>query len=419
MELDNELIPEEKKNAEETVTAAEAEVPAASGEPEKKKKKRRRQIHEVTAENDIRYRGPLSYRHLKILGWFCIIISQIAVVEQLKEHVTGNAIPFFCNDRIISLFTFAALPLLLISIFSVLLQKRSNYRSTLVINGALALGMIGLFMLIYHRYILGLAGAFFNTANQSAADAFDDMMSTIPSFRGFLTFNIFIDVFLCVLVMFFLDYTPKHFFTGKKLLIFRSFVIIPLIYELACILIKIMATERFITLPFWVSPLLTTKPPMSILMFLSIVRFIKIREKKYLATGKSIEEYHEFLKTNTNSFQFSRHLILTVTVYSLLDFLLLIFLTAIDLVVLGRLDASDLPLALAESLAKVNSWGFGGTAGMMDLIPIILLFSYTRTHKQKLIDAAIPVVSVIVIVLVYLDGGFQLIQGVLRNSGTI
>ena len=39
------------------------------------KKKRRLRIHEVTHENDIRYRGPLSYQHFQILGWLCIVLS--------------------------------------------------------------------------------------------------------------------------------------------------------------------------------------------------------------------------------------------------------------------------------------------------------------------------------------------------------
>ena len=43
-------------------------------------KKRRLKIHETTLENDIRYRGPLSPTHFKVLGWLCIVVAQIAVL---------------------------------------------------------------------------------------------------------------------------------------------------------------------------------------------------------------------------------------------------------------------------------------------------------------------------------------------------
>lgn len=36
--------------------------------------------YERTRENDIRFRGPLSYRHLMVLGWLCISFKVIAVL---------------------------------------------------------------------------------------------------------------------------------------------------------------------------------------------------------------------------------------------------------------------------------------------------------------------------------------------------
>ena len=41
---------------------------------------KRRKLHEYSAENDIRYRGPLSYQGFQILGWLCIALSQVVVV---------------------------------------------------------------------------------------------------------------------------------------------------------------------------------------------------------------------------------------------------------------------------------------------------------------------------------------------------
>ena len=43
-------------------------------------RKKRVKLHEVTSENDIRYRGPLSFFHFQILGWLCIVLSQVALI---------------------------------------------------------------------------------------------------------------------------------------------------------------------------------------------------------------------------------------------------------------------------------------------------------------------------------------------------
>ena len=40
----------------------------------------------------------------------------------------------------------------------------------------------------------------------------------------------------------------------------------------------------------------------------------------------------------------------------------------------------------------------------------MLLFSYTRTYKNKMLDTFIPFAGIILIALVYLEGGYQLLR---------
>ena len=42
--------------------------------------KKFRKLHEYTVEHDIRYRGPLSYQSLMILGWLMIVFSVVRVL---------------------------------------------------------------------------------------------------------------------------------------------------------------------------------------------------------------------------------------------------------------------------------------------------------------------------------------------------
>ena len=44
------------------------------------KRRKRIKLHEVSLEEDIKYRGPLSYRHFRIFGWLCIALSQVVML---------------------------------------------------------------------------------------------------------------------------------------------------------------------------------------------------------------------------------------------------------------------------------------------------------------------------------------------------
>lgn len=45
--------------------------------------KRRRKLHETELQNDIKYRGPLSYQHFQIFGWLCIVLSVVVIMLKL------------------------------------------------------------------------------------------------------------------------------------------------------------------------------------------------------------------------------------------------------------------------------------------------------------------------------------------------
>ena len=398
-------------NAVETSTEARESSTEAEEGKNKKKKRPKKDIYAYT--KDIWYRGPLSYRHLKLLGWLCIVLSQVGNVLAIGNKMGMDLeVPVFSNSSLMTNISDSALPLLLISIFGFLLSKRNAYKEALVMYGFLALGLIGLFILAYNHYILGLIEPIVGTDREGAELFLNAFLGEAIDFKGFFTFNIFIDLFLCTLVMFFTDYTPKHIFTGKRIAIFRAFVFLPLVYEVVCIYLKIMATNRLISLPLWISPFLTTKPPVAMIMFFSMIRYIKIHEKRFLATGRSLEQYNEYCKTNIHSFRFSKHFILIILVYAALDAFLLVLLTAFHIVAVnGVLDPSKISMdEISNALNIVSEWGIGNTAKMIDLVPIILLFSYTRKHKIAMFDRLIPIVGVVLIVLVYFEGGFLVAQ---------
>ena len=78
----------------------------------------------------------------------------------------------------------------------------------------------------------------------------------------------------------------------------------------------------------------------------------------------------------------------------------------------------DHDLALAMALKQMLAIGMGGAIQLAFLSPIMLLFSYTRKRSNPRLDTLIPVVADVFIILVYLQGFYQIMH-VLPISGKI
>ncbi len=385
---------------------------AAVIEPEPVRKKRRR-IHEFTPENDIRYRGPLSYRHFKILGWICLAASQAAALITLGSRMTPDLVSGE-NKMLLTLRVIGnlALPLLLFANFAIILNARETFKKLLARYGAMILAILSVFMLFYERYLKG----FLRVLSRGTLTP-EDILKSVAGGRwdGYFAFNIFVDLFLCTLFMFFLNYRPKHVFKGRALILFRLMALLPLAYEVASILLKVQAGRNLLVMPIWMYPLLTTKPPLAFLMFTFIALVLKKRERRYYRKGnRSREEYEEFWRSNINSWHFSLLASAIVLVTAVLDLLLFlglaVFLTAEEVGMGSMAIPTQEVVALVENNTRlIAQLGFGETMGTIFIIPLLLLFSYTRKHKETLIDAMIPLAGIALISMIYLEGGYELI----------
>ena len=440
-------------------------------------KKRRIKIHETTLENDIRYRGPLSPTHFKILGWLCIVIAQVAALIRLAGRIDagfGASSASWLNalDNIAAL----SLPFLLIVNFAQLLNAHDGYRKQLILNSAAMAGICALFYLVFYRYFVGGLAALLKEPSE-ALPAVKTMLSLFLPY-GFASFNIFVDLFLCTLTMIFLNYNPRRVFVGKARFIFRLFALLPIGYEVGCMVLKLYAAKCLIQIPVWAYPLLTVKPPMTFVLFVALVLFVKTRELRFRRHGKTHEEYKAFLKTRRNSWNFSVFLAIMLVLVSAADLAVVFGFSLGE--VSKSLKAGDeaaqieevqdeaapsaeiqieaasgeeqeipeelkllrdqLELSIgdesapteelteeeikaleeAEHEAQINASidsgirlayavGFGGSAYLFLLAPLVLLLSYTRKPKNRLLDTLIPVAGVALILLVYIEGIHQLL----------
>lgn len=376
-------------------------------------------IYDRNASNDIRYRGPLSYRHLQIMGWFGISFLVLHNLIELGIMIDPNQPKWVLSlNAVASVVSEFALPLFLFANFAILLDRKKTFKAQLLKFGGLSLLVVILFLLVTEHYILevGTAIAGDKAGVQAQIDGY--FLSRIRT--GSLSFNLFVDMFLCTLLLFFLEYTPRKVFTGKKRYLFRMFALIPVVYEAGSLVIRILAYYGIIAPPLIVYPLLTTKPPMSFVLFVILVLFIKIREFRFRKRGKTKQEYMEFTKTRLNSLQFSVFSSIMILVTGVIDLILLIGFSAFDIVVKNMDHPEQVKNASEQALEEmsmvsargVTGWGIGLHSTMIFIIPIILLFSYTRNHKNPKADIAIPIGGILLAVFVGIEG---LHQGILMN----
>jgi len=370
-----------------------------------KKKRRRKKFYEYTLDNDIKYRGPLSYRDLKILAWIFLIVAQVGVILKLgAKFDTGLASKVGFLPEILKYGSNLMMPLFLIATFGTILNGSRSFKSMLFVYGGAAVVFYILFVLFHERYIPTIAGWVMGIERAEAVKMIDGILSSALK-NGYLAFNIFIDLFLCALLIFFTVYKPKKVFTGKKEIIFRAFSLIPIGYEVASFVLKMLAAFGKVTISSYLYPLLTTKPPMTFVLFLIIAIFIKVREHRFIKVGKTYEEYQTFLQTKANSWHFSRFTAVMMVLISLID-AIVYFVLSIVLVSNG-IDPNGSEEAINTTIQQATQamldTGVGGSLALLMGAPIVTLFSYNRVPKKSIIDTLLPLIAIIVLMFVYLE----------------
>ena len=106
-----------------------------------------------------------------------------------------------------------SLPFLLMANFARILSNTDGYAKQLLRNGGAMAAIFAAVMISFNRYVVGAVGLLL----KEPQDAYPLVMTSFygVSPRGFFAFNIFVDLFLCTLVMLFLNARPTKIFTGK------------------------------------------------------------------------------------------------------------------------------------------------------------------------------------------------------------
>ena len=344
-----------------------------------KREKRNAKLREKLFKNDIKYQGPLSYRYLRIIAWVAFALGALSILNGVFANMGWSPLGLVWQN-IFHFISSITTPLFIIASFGLVLSGRRGYRSFIISYGALFFA-IGLGInFVYYRYVNGLFKAL------SVQDsALSELVKALAEER--LQINVFADLFAFTLFHFYINYQPKKYFQGKKLLIFRLFCLIPTIYALTSYVFKIVYGLGYgDDLPFWLFPFMTTKSPLVVGVFAVISIWIKNREKLFIRIGASKEDFNAYLNTNRNSLSFSITLSIIIAIFVVLEFIFLFALIFVYSAVKGD-DYSGF----------FDFVGVAGVGQLMPLafaIPLIMLYSYTRDHKKSNIDLFIPIAGI-------------------------
>ena len=356
----------------------------------RKEKRRQRVLEYISNPQDIKYQGPLSYRYLRIIAWIAFAVAQILALATISKTMFGWNTIGEGGEIVTGLIGDLSAPLFVIASFGLILSGKKTHKEFLILYGSAFVAFGLAISMLYLRYVNTFLTKF------GADVALDHATSVLSSKVGV---NVFADLFMLSLFCYFVDYNPKKHFQGKKIYIFRLLSLIPVLYIVISYALKTTAHFGGIDLSFYFYPFLATKSPLVFLVFIVLALWIKNRERLFLSVGATKAQYKAYLKTNKNSLAFSIHLSVTITVFVVSEVVLFILLGII------LISCNVVPLELAATY--LSELGIGQTFPLSAAIPFILLYSYTRGHKNTVIDIFIPVIGIGLTAIVYIEWIFQ------------
>ena len=333
------------------------------------------------SNKDIKYKGILSYRYLRILAWISIAVAQLILLNNISDSILKTpVIDKSFADNFLSLIASLSVPLFIIATFATILNKSKSIKSVLITYGVAYIGMAIAIIFLYYHYI--------NTVLLKLEVDNESIKELSVALGSKLEINVFADLLFLSIFYFFIMYNPKKYFQGKKIYIFRSLSIIPLLIAFTSYLIKGFANLGYYDIPFFINPFLTTKPPFIYLLFVIVTLWLKRQEKDYIKLGGENEGFANYEMTNKNSLRFSILLSILMLSISILEYSIL-FIT--------------LASHAYSALVYLFAFQFGDCSGLFLGIPFILLFSYTKTYKKTNADLYVTLFGIGIIAFTYVE----------------
>lgn len=102
-------------------------------------------------QKDIRYRGPMSYRHLRMIALLVMTVSQVSVLINAANgvgmYLMGKQLIHGANFALLADLGAITFPLLLITSFAEIVRNEENIVRIMIVNLILAIGVSGAIIL--------------------------------------------------------------------------------------------------------------------------------------------------------------------------------------------------------------------------------------------------------------------------------
>lgn len=344
---------------------------------------------------DIKYKGLLGIRGLKITAWVFMCFTAIGISYTFYRSVVApdSSVTFASVlVSIVTLFGQLAVPCFMLAKFSTIIKNRKGYLATLITYFLLAVLIIVGFMFFYFRYAVGFV-------RMMTGETIAEASVTLNTVFGFIlkkkmAFNIFVDMFLWALFFTFFDYTPKKLVNNKVgKILFRSLAIIPFLLVCVGFVYKFLYATNNIYVPPYFCVILPTSTPLTFMVFMLISVFIRDNKKYYLSLGGTEEQYKNYVKSNANSFHYAKMAAIAFAIIGIFD----IF---VESIIYGMFENYQQVIAVS---------GIGESGAYIIFAPTILLFSITRKYEPNRADIIIPLVGIGIFIFVIFEGIFRVL----------
>lgn len=359
---------------------------------EKKQKKllkktpefQRGKIDRLIAKQNIKYRGPFSYRTVRIFGFLAMLFAQLYIAYSFASNIAETPEWTTTLVEVLEILSIFALPLFLMANFCVIMSSKNNVKNFLIFYTSIALLIYFAIVFVYYRYVGGFSSAI--TGGDPAATAEMSELITKNVFGKIINYNVFVDLALFALFFFFFFYTPKNIKSKKGMLIFRLCSLIPVLITIASTILYGFYYMGTINLPALVLAIMPCRSLTIYAIFFILSALLKLRKQKFIKMGGTEEEYENYSQSNRSSLEVSTLAAIVIFGVCLIDFVL--------------------PFISIYSIF----FGVGLNFYFVLIIPFIFLLSYTRKPKLKIIDTLLPLIFILLTIILYLEAGLFVIK---------
>jgi len=362
-----------------------------------KKYNKKKSLFERTPLNDIKYRGPISIRGLRIIAWVAIVLDTFAMTLGVMHNVgiVGYNHPKVLNFFVdtLSIVGGIAIPGFMLAKFSMILQKKEGFKKMVITYFLMAMGVAFVFLFFFFHYGVNACMVLKECSRAEAIKTIDGMLEKIA--KNKLCFNVFIDMFLWSSYFAIINYRIKEPKIWKKICKYLL-ALLPIVYAIGAFVIKINVGTGKIGFEAELIPFLPTTSPVVFLSFIVISFFISRQKKHYEYINGTTEGFEEFKNTNAHSLAVSKIIAKAFALAGFID----IIITVIIAIVFQDTEMSTKIIKLT---------GVSSGSVFIFYAPLILLFSYSKPYENDKLDLLVPVIGIVAIVFMVIECSYYTI----------